>query len=185
MEISDTKEFVKLADIEASIDECTRAWESIVKRNNDVSGGVSFKTQLSNYKTLSQLLADYTAIKATLSILEFKVDNDYIAWLRKKGYKIVTNVGATVEERTANYIESITAALRRSENIITKIKMRQNELEADAKSIVSDESIAGFEEIMANLSMSLGFEVNDNVTLARYNELIKLLKKRNKAQAKK
>lgn len=173
LDLSESKNYRGLVtEGEATDAACAEAWEKIVKHNSEVSGNLEMGYFLSNYKAFAQLLADFNAIKATLNLLLFFVDNGYIKWLSEKNFKIVTDKGNEA------YMESINAAMRRSDNYITRIKMKQNELIRNGEGRPSKKF--GFEELIANLTMILGFEVNDNVTLARYNEYNKLIAKKNR-----
>lgn len=146
-----------------------KAWEKIVEDNSKATGIVSYGT----YKTLlisyAKLIADYNIVKAQLVKLMYVVDDPSITELGKKGYKIDTS-------STLRYTESITAALHRSDNIITRIQVKQKDLERFIKSSESGRKVT-YEELMANLNSSIGF-AEGGVTLARYNEYQRILKRK-------
>lgn len=134
-------------------------------------------------------LADYNLVKASLLKLValnlevgivighnemFIQDDDLISDLRAKGYKI-----NTTDKNT--YCESISNAMHRAEHLVTRMKMKANEINEMMKDSGGSQ-VVSFEEIIANLSFMLGFELPDNLTLARYNEYKKILKERNKRQ---
>jgi len=151
--------------------ECYQAWEEIVKRNNEANNSYQFSAYFDSAQGYAKLIADYNTIKACLFCLLFEIDNDLISFLKEKGYHIDVESNSRTK-----YEESIHAAMRRSDNLITKIRMKQNEL-----AMMADKGSgqnAGFEEIIANLSFMLGFTVNDDITLARYNEYRKIIKKK-------
>lgn len=155
---------------QATAEQCAQAWEKIVTKNSEAVGNLSMSAHLDNYRTFVQFMADYNFIKATLMLLLLRVDDKDISMLETKGYKIITDKGQR------KYEESIEAALRRSDNLVTRIRMKHNELMVSG----GDNKKVSFEELIANLNLILGFEVNDNITLARFNEYNKLLSKRKK-----
>lgn len=171
LRLSETKSYRELViEGQASEIQCAEAWEKIVKQNAEASGRLELGYYLNNYQAFARLLADFNAIKATLNLLLLVVDDTYIGWLNSKGFVIVTDKGQNA------YVESLNAAMRKSDNYITRIKMKQNELLKIGEGQSGKKF--GFEELIANLTMVLGFEVNDNVTLVRYNEYNKLIAKK-------
>lgn len=104
------------------------------------------------------------------------IDRDMIERLRKKGYAISLS-------NSEAYEADLIRAIKRSENLITKITMKKNELEAEQKTTGSKEE-KGFDEIIANLEFGLGWSVRDDITLSKYNALKKLVKKKNSVKSK-
>ena len=144
------------------------AWEKIVKENNKATGSNRFSNYLVNAKVYGALVADYLMVRSALIYLSFKVDHEMIDLLIKKGYNIST-------QSSRMYAESLTAALKRVENVGTQATIKQNEL----KKLTGDKKEStGFEQIMAMLSLQLGFTVQDDITLARFNEYQKLIKQK-------
>ncbi|MFN9913414.1 MAG: hypothetical protein ACK53L_12560, partial [Pirellulaceae bacterium] len=117
------------------------------------------------------LLSDYNYVRATLIQLMFVVDDNYIEELRNKGYRIDTT-------DSLKYAESISNALRRSENLITRMKMKSNEI-SDMIGRDGGSKGATFEEIMAGLSLALKFAVPEDIKLSRFNEYKKIISERN------
>lgn len=149
------------------------AWEQIVKQNSQNNGTYQYNSYFQLLQTYELLVNEYNTIKAMLTKLSLKIDHDLIKELRRKGY----NINATVNSEV--YATSLLNAGRKVENLVTKIKSKQTELnQMEAQD--DRKSSLGFEELLANLSVGLGFNVDDSVTLARFNEFQKLLKKKMK-----
>jgi len=105
-------------------------------------------------------------------MIAIKVDEVIINDLRLRGYKINTN-------NDKKYLESINAGLRRVSNLSTKIGLANSQMEeiiAMAKSVKRKSA----DELLAEVSAGLGFAVDDNVTLARFNEYSKIVANKNK-----
>lgn len=151
--------------------ELMEAWELIIRKNYEVNGGFDYINYCDLIDGYNSLLSDYNYVRATLIQLMFVVDDNYIEELRNKGYKIDTS-------DSIKYAESIAAALRRSENLITRLKMKSNEI---SEMIGRDggSSPASFEEIMAGLSLALKFAVPEDIKLSRFNEYKKIITERN------
>jgi hypothetical protein len=146
-----------------------QAWEKIVQKNYEVNGGFDYLNYKDTLQAYGRLVAEYNLIRCYLIKLVFMVDNDYIAFLGDRGYKIKTT-------NSIEYAESINACLIRSENLITRMTMKANELKQYIMESSGD--LTTFEGIMAGLSMSLGFEIKDDITLLRFNEYKKLINKK-------
>lgn len=163
----ETGEYRKLLILgNATNEECSDAWEQIVSQNDRVAGGYKYLNYLNLIKDYGTMLSQYLAIKATLTTLQFRVDEDDIDWLKRLGYIIKTN------SSTDAYTESIRRADQRARNLLTRMGLKLNELEAGRER--SDAVPSSFDYVMANISESLGREISDDITLARYNEYCKL-----------
>lgn len=176
LEVANTGNLGLLSKDGVSDEKCILIWDELIKLNSKQNNDLCFLSYVSNLRVFAALLADYNIIKASLLKLMFQVDDEIIAWLRTKGYVIVTT-GATV------YAESIARAMHASDAIVTQITMRRNKLLVKSK---EQESVApiGIEEVIANLSFSLGYEVSDGITLARFNEYKKIIRAKNEARRK-
>ena len=152
--------------------ECFDRWEKIIQENNRAAGRHEYSTFLKTYKAYNRLLAEFNSIKAHLLILCYVIDYEAIKFVRKKGYAIaLTNSKA--------YADSIYSAIRRSDNLLTKISMKRNELlKMQPKGDARQES---FESIIANLTVELGYSIPDDITLARYNEYVKIIERKHLA----
>lgn len=177
IDISSTGEYAKLI-LAGQPDEAalSKAWEAIVEENGKQNGDRSYDAYFQLLKSYTLLVASYTVVKASLMQLSISIEYDVIIDLRKRGYVIDTT-------NTATIARSINAALSRVSNLITKATMKQKQM-ADIVASTERTKRVGFEEIIANLNVGLGFVVQDNVTLARYNEYKKILKERNKPKHK-
>jgi hypothetical protein len=149
--------------------ECYNAWEEIVRRNNEANQSQEFNTYFESTQSYAKLIADYNIIKASLLYLSFTPDSEIIKYLAERGYNIDTS-------SSIKYMETLELAMHKSNNIVTKLKMKENELAMMGEK--SSGQGVGFEEIMANISFLVGFPVPEDITLARYNEFRKIIKKR-------
>lgn len=166
---------------EAADVQCYQAWEMILKRNAKELGSFEFDTYVNMALSYAQLLSEFNIVKAILVRLairftvtgpkQYTVDDQDLELLRKKGYKLDLS-------SELNYSVSLNAALQRSNNLVTKITMKQNELLRFSAASESDREVMGFEEVMADLDFHLGFASSREITLAGYNRLLKRLKER-------
>lgn len=157
-------------------EELLLCWEQIVSSNSKASGDYTYDSYFQLIKGYAQLLANYTVAKVTLWKLAFVIDYDSIQDVRKRGFKIDLN-------NTEAYAASLTAALRKVNNLVTRATMKRKELEAlqqKEQSAQQGEKIL-FEELLANLCAGLGFEVKDTITLAAFNAYRKIIKRKNEA----
>lgn len=150
------------------------AWETIIRRNSRINGTAEFDSYLNELKGYGQYMSDFNTIKAMLHVLLFQVDNNYIEYLKTRGYYINTSGAQAYEKSLYNCIQQ-------SENIKSKIRSKMKALEKRSAEAGPPTS---FEEIMASLCAALGFNVPDDLKLARYNQYLKLLKDRNKPNPK-
>ena len=94
---------------------------------------------------------------------------EILQYLRSKGHKVDTTSNEAYEE-------SLVLLSKKADAITTRLRMKENELLI----MVNDKGErSNFEETMATLCANLGFTVPDSVTLARYNEYMKVIKKKN------
>lgn len=159
----------------ATDEDCTKQLEEIIRINTKFHGRNDYDSMLKEYKAYNRLLRDYNGIKSHLIILCYRIDWESIKYVRSKGYKINT-------QNSKTYEQSLEAAMHRSNNIITKLTMKKNEL---LKMVEESKQAANhketFESLMAGLAFNLGYSVPDDITLARYNEYLKLIEKKNNA----
>jgi len=80
-----------------------------------------------------------------------------------------------------HYIRTLKAYEKVVAEYTTRIRMLQSEV-ANFKG--ESENAITFEELMATLCVQLGFTVPDDITLARYNEYKKIIKKRSEPKGK-
>lgn len=158
-----------------NIEKLNQVWEEIVKKNAKANESFQYDNFFAVYKSHGNLIQEYTTVKAILMKLAFKVDKIDIEYLKKKGYAINTTT-------SQKYLDSLLAAIKKSDNLVTRAVMKANELKSFKGKL--DESLQTFDSVMADLTSSLGFEVKDEISLARYNELKKNIRKRNEAKLK-
>ncbi len=172
LEIAASLDFKRLViNGKARESELVEAWEFIIRKNYEVNGGFDYINYCDLIDGYNSLLSDYNYVRATLIQLMFVVDDNYIEELRNKGYRIDTT-------DSLKYAESISNALRRSENLITRMKMKSNEI-SDMIGRDGGSKGATFEEIMAGLSLALKFAVPEDIKLSRFNEYKKMISERN------
>jgi hypothetical protein len=146
-------------------------WEDILRKNSKANNNLEFLNHFEAAQKYTMLLSLYTTIKACLMKLTICPDVNIIEYLRTEGYHID---GSSVKA----YMESIIAASNLSENLATKIQTKEKELKL--YKIESDVSGSiGFEEGLANLSFMIGFSIPDDITLAKYNEYKRIIRKQN------
>jgi len=151
-------------------DKCIEVWEKIVEETSTATNNfkyISYRSVLNSYNIL---MADYNAIKASISVLQFEVIDREISYLLKKGYKINT------KGSSEDYARSLIAAETKSNALIARLKLKMSELEQLSKGEQANASNT-FDTVMADL-MSKGIAANENITLSRYNELVKVLNKK-------
>jgi hypothetical protein len=147
------------------------AWEEIVRKNQQAVGSNRYDNYFEKSQSYALMVNEYIFVRSALIYLSVKPDKEVAGLLAEKGYKIDPK----------NYIESLNKAFRKSENLITKAISKQNELHVEQE----QRGESSFEEIMANLVVGLGFHVNDDITLSRYNEYRKIIKKKHGGTRKK
>lgn len=177
-EIAETNELEKLfISGKFSVEETEENWEILIGRNSFENGSNQYSSYRQANKDHKQFISEYILVKAMLTKLLFIIDDECIDFLRKRGYKID-------KTNSEKYAESLYLAQRRSKNLITKTKMKQNEILGFTKG-ESTAPAQNFEEIMANLISGLGVQVSDDITLARYNAYKNIIKNKVKAATKK
>jgi hypothetical protein len=154
----------------ASFDECFIAWEKILKRNGEVNNDYGYSNIFAKESAYARYYHEYLYTKTIILYLLTVIDDNYIAILASKGYKIDLK-----SERT--YVNSLHLALRKCDNLITKMVMKQKELTNNDKTYYQPPNL---EQLIASISYELGFEVKETITLARFNEYKKIISKKHK-----
>lgn len=142
------------------------AWELITKENEAANGGNSYSIMFEHYKSLAELVAEYNEIRITLWALLYKVDHEKVDRMRELGFKIDCTT-------TETYKITLYNCIRNSKNYSTKIKMKRNEIDAEMPK--SEQQKVSFNEVMASLTRHIGFNLPDDITLARFNAQVKEL----------
>lgn len=156
--------------------ELLKAWENLVKENAKANNDHTYSAYESNLKRYGKLLADYELVRLSLMKLILVVDDECLLYLKSKGFKINT-------ETATGYVDSINLALHRSNSYLTRIKMKLNELN-EMKADQDKTQPKSIEEILGSLSSTLGFNIPEDVTLARFNEYKKVAKKKQEPKRK-
>jgi hypothetical protein len=171
MEIAGTGN-VKLLVVTGSPDSfvCLQRWEEIVKENAEQNNNQDYDSYFQGLKLYSTLQAEYVLAKALLTYLCFSIDYEHITHLRKLGYKIDTT-------NTESFTVSLSNGLRKADNLKTKIETKMKELQLLFKGDGNGKPET-FEQVLAHLNAGLGFNVNEDITLSRFNEYKKILKQR-------
>lgn len=168
---------------EPDFEKCVEAWEEIVRRNGEENGSFTYMNYLSNFRAYGKLMAEYTAVKYILTLLAVtsKLDEEtqeLLTYVTKRGYRINRS-------NSQAYEQSLADAMRRSDNLITRIGIKQAEINRYlATGKKQSDDTGGFEALMANLIAALGQHIPDDVTLARYNEYRKIIKRKEAAEKK-
>lgn len=170
----DYRTLVKSGD--ATDEQCAEAWEKIVQKNNYHSGNRQYDNYLNLVKQYNLAIKELNAVVSTIMCLIFVVDKEQIEFLKSKGYKIDTS-SATA------YDNSLAIALHESGKIRSKIKIKYNQINNfNQRAIESKEhGEVTLDEMLTALSMEVGFQLPDSITLAQYNAYAKRVKKRNDA----
>ena len=148
------------------------AWLQIIKDNAEATDNHQFNFYTKTFLKKSAYAAKYLVEKSSLLMIAIKIDELIINDLRLRGYKIDTS-------DNKKYLASINAGLRRVSNLTTKIGLagsQMDEIIEMAKQVKRKTA----DEMLAEVSAGLGFAVDDNVTLARFNEYSKIVAKKNK-----
>lgn len=150
-------------------------WEGIITENSKANNISDFNNNISELKSYHYLSNEFLFIRATLIKLLMDANDEDIKELRKRGYFI--------SEDQEKYFDSVLMALRKCDNLKTKIEMKRKELERNNKS--SDKSgKVEYVDLIASLEMSLGRQVEDNITLSKYNSLCKFAKRKHEQEKK-
>jgi hypothetical protein len=156
-----------------SSDECYAKWEDIIKQNGKHTNDFSYINYFQTVQQYANLIAEYNLVKALLFkvlITDYKNVIEDVAMLVSKGY----NIDKSSQEK---YNESIENAFKKSNNLVTKILAKQNELNQYAG---NKETKATIGSMVANLNTAIGFKAADySILLSEYNEYRKIINKKN------
>lgn len=150
---------------------CALAWEQIVKRQEENSGSNKYHIYFDLEASKGLLLADYIVIKATLMKLALTQENveEDIAYLQSKGYRI----------NLKTLTKTINAAIKRSDNLITRMRMKESEIKKLSGNDGEEKVQISFQDVITDLNFALGWRAADeNITLAAYNRFRILLKRK-------
>jgi hypothetical protein len=159
----------------AGYEQCAEKWDIIVKTNAEATGNTSYSNYFYSMQAIALLQREFLWVKYCVLKLAFVVDDETISKLKKRGYKINTATAS-------GYVESLNNISRRADNLQTRIKLKERELEHLMKG--EDNGTVTVESLLAGISAELGFTIPSDITLARYNEYQKIIKQRHAAKRK-
>ena len=160
-----------LKKIEGYIDEVilSMVWEDIVSDWISISGNAKIQNVVDKTDQQFKQTAKYCEVKAMLLYLVGAYKQEYVDRLAELGYKI----DATDRK---SLIETIKANNSRSNQINTRVKILQKEIEQVSESTKKQT----FDGAMAEISTELKFEPDNNITCRRYLEYKKQIRERNR-----
>lgn len=186
LEIIESREVIKiLISGRLNIDKCAGLWEEIVRKNNEANGSFEFDIYFNHVQVYGLIWGEYIFLKTSILKLLMSgrqedgniiipIDKELISVLAKKGYRISL-------DDSNKYAETLYACLRRVENLVTKMNSKGSEIAQMAKDDSKKGNKASFDAIMANLIYHWpGAKIDDDLTLSRYNEYMKLIKQKYK-----
>jgi len=150
-------------------EKAVKVWEKIIARNGEENRDYSYLNFLDNLNNFNFMLAEYNFIKAALIKLTYCVDDELIKTLAVKGYPINTS-GKNA------YLNSLTVCLSKCENLTSKLVTKQNEMNEETSQEAKQVTA---EQLIAQMSVAVGFSISDDVTLAAFNEYRKIVKQKN------
>lgn len=160
----------------SSREQLVEQWEKIITLNGKLSGNFQYDSYKRLYVGYWNIIAKHLVIRASLLKLCFVIDYETVQDIRSRGYALSL-------ASTEAYKDSLVAGLNKSDNLIARAELRKNEIERDFPKAKEGESNLSFDRIMAELSIQIAPTlVSDDITLARYNEYLKIIKERNKAK---
>lgn len=178
LEIAKTGDFTRLVkEGKAGSEKCLDVWENIVKKQQQVTGNNQYDAFFRLNKGYLINLNDYTMIRACLILVGINylyIDWEYIKILKEKGYSIDTSTPERI-------LETVKYQLQVCEKLITKSTSKRKELDMMIKGGEESKTEISFESMLANLNYALGFNVNEDLTLCRYNEYQKIITAKNKS----
>jgi hypothetical protein len=174
MLITKTGNYALLAKKPADIEDCFKAWEEILQKNSKVCGSFEYQNYFELSQGYAQFLSDYVTSKAILIKLRYVIDDEDIAWLAERGYRVNADGGYS------DYMKSLYIVGKQTDNLRTKIKSRFKELKDFGKTGDAPVESYSFQEVLANLNANLSFSVNEDITLAAYNEYRRIIKVKQK-----
>lgn len=153
--------------------DCEEKWEEIIAANTSASGDYSYDNYMEELQGYALLLNEYNLVRSLLlkaSIQKF--DKETIEELDGLGYKI--NMSSLKE-----YDKTLALAYTRSNSLITEIKIKIKDIERINGGGKATTKNITLEQMLAGMSMRIGFPIHDDITLARFNEYKRLINKSN------
>lgn len=155
--------------------EIETAWDKIVSTNSKAGNSMKYDNHVRNVGMYRNMLADINAIRGTCLLLWIEgVDDDNIAFLKSKGYKIDTENGNTA------YYESITACLTKSKNLLSKLESKGKEINQASEGQDKKYKALKFAQVLARLHEHFPHAPTD-ITLELFNEYNKIISEKAKS----
>lgn len=173
IEIAETSDYKKLIKSgEPTEEQCSEVWEEIIQKNGINSGNHGYSNYLNDAQAYAGMLCEYLFMRSALTKLLHVIDYQLIKDCESIfGYKFAL-------DNSAAYAQSLYTVSRRVDSIATRIKMHQNKMSAQAT--VSKSGGSSFNEALAVLIDAFKVDFRDDITLAKYNELVKIIRHKNK-----
>jgi hypothetical protein len=152
-------------------EELSEHWEKIVETNSIKSGSLEYQNYKDDVLSIHELLSQHVYIHAHIMRLLFVVDDDSIKYLNERGYRIDTKSASA-------YNKSILICLNRARNLKTKLETKEKQILEESKKEVEEQQ--SIEQLLASISAALGFNIPENILLARFNEYHKIASAKNK-----
>jgi hypothetical protein len=158
-------------------EELVNRWEDIIQKNSKANGdntlsNYTLELEEYNFMLLEYNTANACIVKLMLCLLAGEPkDDEAIESLNSFGYGI-RDTGSRDE-----YVESINAAVRRANNVLTRIKVKLNQIRADFETKGTEQS-QSVEEMIGIVSAAIGYEISGDVTLSRFNSYKKIIRQR-------
>lgn len=143
----------------------TDAWEEILIEYSKLDKNMGLMNVMEQREQLFKQAALFCEIKAMLLYLVGAYKQEFVDRLNELGYKIDKK----------NIIQSIKRNDQKSNNISTRMQIIQKDIEK-----TSDGKKSSFDAAMSFIASELGFEPNENLTVARYCEYKNRISERNK-----
>jgi len=170
--ISETNDYLRICKSgKGNYDNCLEAWETIVKENSEANGDYEYMNYFNLIKSHRRLVIEQSLITAALIKLHFAVDRELVSFVNKRGYKISL-------VNTAEYAESLEGAIRKLKNLKARITMKENEIIEFQK--VHKKEAGTFQKMIAQLTYYSKVAISETITLAMYNEMMKLVREQYK-----
>lgn len=148
LEIGQTRDYSLVGGLEG--------WESILRKNEENSGGHEYIEHLDKAKQIAAYMNEFLIVQACVSVLSVTEDEAIEEVMREHGYNP----------------KRLEASLRKARNLKSRIASLQKEMEKSG-----DEKPSNYNRIMAVIRKALApMQIADDITLSYYNELIKIAK---------
>jgi hypothetical protein len=157
---------------EVSKADLVKTWENIIEEYSKIDKNMAIRDVIEKKDEMFKQAALYCEIKGMLLYLLGAYKQEYVERLNELGYRIN-------EDDRETFVKSIKTADSRANHISTRLQFLQKDLEKHD----TDEK-SSFDAVIAWLSSQLGFEVNEDITVLRYLEYKKQIKRRERNSKK-